>query len=173
MNEKAMELPPHGKSAGLLGTVEWANCPLLVMQSKEREWEAGGGSRETVDISNGGKVCTRTSSGLGMFSLDRGESQDPAFYTDARLAMDLLLEGLKLPRAFGQEFVNVTSLGAPVSRAPRSLRTCLARGDVCAALCGHAPRGAAAAHTEWLFRHVCLRAAQSARIHDGPVAVHE
>jgi hypothetical protein len=114
MKEKAAELPPRGKSATLLGSVERAVCPMLVMQSKEREWQAGGDSHHIADIADGGEVCTRAAAGLGLFSIDRGKSRDAAFYTDRRLAMDQLLEGLKLPRAFGQEMVAVTSLGAPV-----------------------------------------------------------
>jgi serine protease Do len=114
MAEKSAELPPKGKADDLLGSVEWAACPLLVVQNKERDWQPDGDSRDTVDISNGGEVCTRNLSGIGLFSLDRGKATDAAFYSDRRRAMDLLLEGFKLPRPFGQEAVALTSLGAPL-----------------------------------------------------------
>jgi serine protease Do len=113
--EKASELPPRGKADDLLNSVEWAACPLLVVQDKERDWQPFGDSRETLDVSNGGKVCTRNHGGIGLFSLDRGKATDPAFYTDRRRAMDLLLEGFKLTRSFGEESVALTSLGAPAS----------------------------------------------------------
>lgn len=112
--EKAAELLPRGKADDLLNSVEWAGCPLLVVQDKERDWQPLGDSRETLDVANGGEVCTRNHAGVGLFSLDRGKARDAAFYTDRRRAMDLLLEGFKLSRPFGQESVALTSLGAPV-----------------------------------------------------------
>jgi serine protease Do len=112
--EKAAELPPRGKADDLLNSVEWAGCPLLVAQDKERDWQPDGDSRDTVDISNDGEVCTRYLAGVALFSLDRGKSSDAAFYADRRQAMDLLLEGFKLSRPFGQESVALTSLGPPV-----------------------------------------------------------
>lgn len=114
MAEKSAELPPGGKSDALLGSVDWAVCPLLVMQSKDREWQASGDSSDTNEIDDGGEVCTRNAGGVILFSLDRGAARDAAFYADRRRAMDLLLEGSKMPRAFGEEMIPVTSLGAPV-----------------------------------------------------------
>ncbi len=115
MTEKSAELLPRGKADDLLGSVEWAACPFLVVQDKERDWQPEGDSRETVEISNGGEVCTRNLAGIGLFSLDRGKASDAAFHADRRRAMDMLLEGFKLPRSFGQESVALASLGAPVS----------------------------------------------------------
>lgn len=111
--EKATELPPRGKSDDLLGSVEWAVCPLLVAQTKDRDWQPEGDSRETAELAHGGEVCTRSANGLYLFALDRGTA-DAALYSDRRRAMDLLLEGIKLPRPFGEEMVIITSLGAPV-----------------------------------------------------------
>jgi hypothetical protein len=90
---------------------------MLIQQSKEREWEPAGGSRDTTEISGGGEVCTRTASTVGMLSLDRGKATDAAFYTGRRRAMDMLLEGFKLTREFGSESIAITSLGAPVREA--------------------------------------------------------
>lgn len=113
-NEKVAELPPRGKTEKLFGEPEWAVCPLLVMQSDDRNWEPQGGSRETVEIPDGGEVCSRAAAGVALFSLDRGKSVDAAFYANRRKPMDSLLAGFKFPRSFGQEAILVTSLGDPV-----------------------------------------------------------
>jgi hypothetical protein len=112
--EKADELPPRGKSDELLASVEWAVCPLLVMQTKERDWKPEGEARETTELPNDAEVCSRSAGGVGLFSLNRGKAADVSFHADSRRAMDLLLEGIKLQRFFGAESVTVTSLGAPV-----------------------------------------------------------
>ena len=57
-------------------------------------------------------MCTRTSGGVALFYIDRGKAPyDERFYTDRRLAMDLLLKGLKLTRPVGSENILVTSVG--------------------------------------------------------------
>jgi hypothetical protein len=117
LREKAAELPPLGKSDKLLGSVDWAVCPLLLSQSKERVWEPGGSSRENYDVAGGGKVCARHAGGMGLFSIERGKTSDPAFHGSRRAAMDLLLQGMKFPRVFGDEAVAIVSLGAPVREA--------------------------------------------------------
>jgi serine protease Do len=111
--EKADELPPGGRSDELLWSVEWAVCPLLVMQTKERDWKPDGDSRNTVELAKGGEVCVREAGGLALFSLDAGKAMDSSLHAERRRAMDLLLEGLKLPRYFGEDSVAVTSLGPP------------------------------------------------------------
>jgi serine protease Do len=116
--EKAAELPPRGKSDKLLDSVEWAACPMIIVQSKERDWEPDDGSRENADIANGGKVCTRVSGALTAFSLDRGKDTNPAFYTDRQHAFELLMQGSKLSRGFGAESVDIISLGPPVRDVP-------------------------------------------------------
>ncbi len=117
LKEEAAELPPLGKSDKLLGSVDWAACPLLLSQSKERVWEPDGSSRENYDVANGGKVCARRAGGMALFSIEHGKTSDPAFHASRHAAMDLLLQGIKLPRMFGEEAVAIVSLGAPVREA--------------------------------------------------------
>jgi S1-C subfamily serine protease len=114
LTEKAAQLPPRGKTETLFGEADWAVCPMLVMQAEDRSWKPDDGSRDSEELPEGAKVCSRMAAGIVLFSLDRGKSTDPAFYADRRKPMDLLLAGFKLPRPFGQENVLVTSLGGPV-----------------------------------------------------------
>ncbi|MCW5571850.1 MAG: trypsin-like peptidase domain-containing protein [Steroidobacteraceae bacterium] len=118
--EQADELFPLGHSAKLLATDKLPDRPALIVQGKDRQWEANTGlNGERRELPGEGEVVIRHLDDAGLFDLRRpAAAQDDGFYSDPRAFIDMLLKGLVVARPIGSEAVRVTSLG-PASRDTR------------------------------------------------------
>jgi serine protease Do len=110
---QADQLFPKGNSAKLLASVYAAPLPAFVQQDKTDAWDIV--SPDNVvdqDLPNRGLVSVGSSLGLSVFRLRRpGAASDAKFYETPDQFMDLLLKGLKLTRAIGDQAIRITSLG--------------------------------------------------------------
>ena len=109
----AGKLFPGGKSGRLLATVYDSALPSFVQQTDNDTWDAVAASSTTdQDLPGKGLVSTGSTLGVQVFRLRRPEAAtDGKFYHDASAFMDLLLQGLKLPRIVGDQAIRITSLG--------------------------------------------------------------
>jgi hypothetical protein len=109
----ANQMFPKGKSAKLLATVYDSALPGFVQQNTDDVWDALGAADQTEqELPGHGLVVTGHSLGVAVFRLRRSNTaSDAQFYGDSRAFMDLLLQGLKLPRQIGSQQIRITSLG--------------------------------------------------------------
>lgn len=113
LKDEAAELFPNGNASKLLAVEEFAQNPALVSQDDDHTWVAAEGDEtQSVDLPGEGQVHVRSVDETILFSLHRpNDSHDDAFYSDSRAFMDILLNGLKLPRYVGSQAIRITSAG--------------------------------------------------------------
>ncbi len=109
----AEQLFPKGKSARLLSTVYDSALPAFVQQDQDDVWDAlAADGQSEQELPGHGLVATGSSLGVEVFRVRRANgASDAQFYGDSRAFMDLLLQGLKLPRQVGDQQIRITSLG--------------------------------------------------------------
>jgi serine protease Do len=115
LSEQAQLLPPNGKSARLLATLDRSMDVALIAQQNDDNWglESGAGEYET-ELPNDGNMWISSLKGATAFRLQRSaKSADASFYHNPEGLMDQLLLGLKLPRTVGTQNIRITSMGTP------------------------------------------------------------
>lgn len=112
-NTLAAQLFPHGNSGKLLATVYDAPLPTFVQQDSDDVWDAIAADNVTSqDLPGRGLVSTGYTLDVQVFRLRRPNgASDAGFYDDPGAFMDMLLKGLKMSRAVGNEAIRITSLG--------------------------------------------------------------
>lgn len=115
LEQQADQLPPRGKAARLLATLDQESELALIEQQDDDTWGLSDprGSQET-ELPDGGTLWTGNLGATATFRLQRPASlASAALYHDSRAFMDTLLAGLKIPRMIGPQAIRITSLGAP------------------------------------------------------------
>jgi serine protease Do len=124
LKEQAAQIPPNGKSARLLATLDRAMDVALISQLDDDHWgfKAGEGEQET-ELPDDGKLWIGSLPNAMAFRLQRNpKSAEATFYRDPAGLMDKLLLGLKLPRTVGTQDIRITSMGAPLRAQQHSDR---------------------------------------------------
>ena len=105
---------PQGKSAKLLAEPYTDPEPTVIAQEDDDTWEAKPCTPATVtELSGDGRVwhCAGGPGGM-LFRLQYpGYAADDHRYHDSKEFMDLMLQGLAVPRVVGTQNVRITSLG--------------------------------------------------------------
>jgi serine protease Do len=115
LKEQVGQIPPNGKSARLLATLDRAMDVALISQLDDDHWglKAGANEQET-ELPDDGKLWISGVHNAMAFRLQRNpKSADATFYRNPTGLMDKLLLGLKLPRDIGAQSIRITSMGAP------------------------------------------------------------
>jgi hypothetical protein len=112
LTSHADSVVPRGDSAKLLAAIPIDTC-AIASQQDDSSWELTTDKYgNDTDLPDGGYVWTGAAFNTTMFLLRRPASAiDDNFYTDARVSMDMLLKGMKLPRIVATESVRITTLG--------------------------------------------------------------
>jgi hypothetical protein len=112
--DKAQDLFPRGDATRVLANVERATLPALIVEGDDRAWHVlEGGKPEATNLPGEGVVSVRMARGVGLFLITRpGDALDDGFYSDSAAFMDMLLKGVKLTRAVGNQSVRIRSAGA-------------------------------------------------------------
>lgn len=106
---------PKGNSTKLLASVYDASLPGFVQKTTQDIWDVVDADEQAQqELPNNGLVEVGGSLGVELFRIRRpANDTDVKFYQDRGLFMDMLLKGLKLPRAVGDQAIRVTSMGQP------------------------------------------------------------
>jgi hypothetical protein len=109
----APRLFPKGNSAKLLATVYTTPLPSFIQQDHNDAWDAVAADHVVdQELPGQGLVSVGKSLGVDVFRVRRPDgASDDKFYRDSTQFMDLLLKGLKLPRAVGDQSIRIVSLG--------------------------------------------------------------
>ncbi len=118
LQEHATHLPPGGRSAGLLATLDVTKSFALIGQQADDSWALiGPQGQEDTTLGDGETLTMGHFDMAAAFEWRDGNPDADATVRDAKHFMDGLLKGLKLPRVIGPQAIRITSLGEPVSEA--------------------------------------------------------
>lgn len=117
LEKHSAALPPRGRTADLLSTLQRNTYLGLIAQQADDNWGVSSAEQqEDIRLDEGGTLRMGSLPEAGTFAWMR-EGTDPgrSVHRDATLFMDTLLKGLRLPRMVGSQSIRITSLGAPAS----------------------------------------------------------
>jgi len=107
---------PRGRSATLLARLYSSTDPSLVTQAEDGTWEVRSCEGSETALPGDGRIwrCLHGAK-VSLFRLEYpGGGVDAHRYQDSRQFLELLLQGMPLPRMVGTQPVRVTSLGPAV-----------------------------------------------------------
>lgn len=113
--EHDAEIFPRGKGSGaIIDHVAAEGFPVLLHQDEDQRWVAEATKQiQVTDLGEQGSVELGNEAGLKLFRVRRTHGDtDPAFFTDSKKLLDLILRAEPLYRPVGTDSVRVTSLGA-------------------------------------------------------------
>ena len=113
LTEQAASIFPKGDSAQVLAELDFEYQPALLTQADDRAWQVHPEpTNDDTQLADGGEVSSGTDKNLTFFKIRRAAgTAPPAFYSDPRQFIEVLLNSLKLSRPVGTEQVRITSLG--------------------------------------------------------------